>query len=257
MHLATRGELLKATFRERRRRGWMFVAPQLEPYVGAQRWPSGTPLPDDLRSHVARRTRSPPWCPNWKYSLSCIAFALFGYIMCAGVMETYVIKTAEFNPWTCDGNICRTCMYVDAGFIAVLTLVLFGIVRANKAVQHHVDCLYVLYAISRAGTSDSMHVSDVMIHDVCVPRARCRPGRVRIRVWEDGSHDYEVTEPDSDDEDFDDMSFNYGLVSWRTVASMSVVRGGDGSTADCAVPAATVNPKTASIAEPLLPYGSV
>ena len=47
-NLLTPHQLLEATLRERRRRGWAAVALELEPFLDAEWWPSGLPLPEDF-----------------------------------------------------------------------------------------------------------------------------------------------------------------------------------------------------------------
>ena len=86
-HLLTSKELLEATYQERRRRGWAAVAPELEPYLDTQRWPSGVPLSEDFRPHVARGTRMPPWMPQRGVAVWMLFLGVCAYPLCCRWLE--------------------------------------------------------------------------------------------------------------------------------------------------------------------------
>ena len=194
-HLATPQELLEATFSERCRRGWAAVAPELEPYVGAQRWPSGLPLPDDLRCHIGRRIRPPQWLADASFCLWMLALLTYFQFMCAVVATTpppfedhgSAIAMCGFSY---DANFaCLPCLALGMLAIAVLVLVFYGILRKNQAVPQHVNSLYVLYALER---TDPTSPHELICH-FTLSRARgFVPTKVNVSVFADGT--YEIGE---------------------------------------------------------------
>ena len=191
-HLATPHELLEATFRERSRRGWAAVAPELEPYLCAQRWPSGLPLPDDLRTHIGRRIRPPQWLPDARFCLWMLALLAYVQFVC-------VAMVTPPRPFEDDGSAtaicgfdedpnfaCRPCIMLGMLLVAVLILVLYGILRKNQAVPQHVNCLYVLYALER---TDPTAPRELICHFTLSRERGFVPTKVNISVFADGTYE--------------------------------------------------------------------
>ena len=164
-HLATNLELFEATLRERRR-GWEAVASELEPYLDTQRWPSGLPLPVDLCTHAARRIRPPPWFPHWQFAAGMVALYVFLSVPCfMGLL--WLLPFLDQSPQaeemihtcgSCEGFgiflTCWPCMLLDTCVVLLLYLLVYRVIRVkNKALQRHVDCLYLLYVLDRADPS--------------------------------------------------------------------------------------------------------
>ena len=188
--IASPHELLDATFRERRRRGWAAVAPELEPYVNKQRWPSGLFLPEDLRNHAARRIRHPPWFPQWGFAVLMIAVGAWCHIICMAIATDVNVDDITVSPGACgtedDPNIaCQPCVLATACVISMVTLVVYGILRINKQVQEHVNALYVFYALDLA---DPSMPPDLMC-DITLSRGFGKLQPMRVTVFADGTFD--------------------------------------------------------------------
>ena len=192
-HLASPHELLEATFRERRRRGWAAVAPELEPYVDAQRWPSGLPLPEDLRTQVTGRTCPPPWFPHLSFAVSMPIVGAWLHFLCASLTTrprwTDMHDDYDFpRPWTCGYRdrpnlACQPCIVLALLVISAVSLLQYGILRRNKAVREHVNCLYVLYAIARTDPA----MPHELIFDHVIWRGMFK-GPMKVSVFADGTY---------------------------------------------------------------------
>ena len=186
IQLASPHELLEATFRERRRRGWDAVAPELEPHLDAQRWPNGVPLSEDFRPHVARHTRLPRWMPDLRFAVWMLVLGACVFYGCSGPSFLHTstnLTCMEYGGYTYI-NACRLCMLFAVCVVSVWTLLAYVCLGGNKAVQRHVNSLYVLYALGRTDPS----LPRALIYDVDL-----RPGAMKalmnIRVFADGTFD--------------------------------------------------------------------
>lgn len=254
--LATARELYEATLRERQRRGRAAVAPELEPFVGAQRWASGMPLPEDLLHHLSRRERSPPNCPPWGYLPVAVLFALMFHFVCVlvtfnpstdtGICSSSSGGASDFDDydWSPSFNwhepnfACGSCIFMAAAAVVIGGFVAYGVFGANQAVKLHVDCLYVLYAVSwiaAQGRISGPTGGRELVHRVSVPSAGLSHGTLEVSVFSDGSHEFRFVERNHSDyghtRSYHDRSSRFGNVfSW------------------------SIN---TSAAEPLLPSGTV
>ena len=196
-HLPSPHQLLEATNRERWRRGWAAVAPELEPYLDTQRWPSGHLLPDRFRVLVARRTRHPPWLPEhpWPYAMCLLLPGVAMQWLCIQLElnDTMRVSNGDWgpHPLTCANSItghvefaCRPCIEMVAFLLSLVSLWLFAVLRVNRSVQLHVNCLYVLYALDN---SDAYAPPDLM-HSVRLPYPCTRQPEL-VCVYADGSFD--------------------------------------------------------------------
>ena len=180
-------ELLDATFRERWRRGWAAVAPQLEQYVDQQRWPSGLFLPEDLRNHAARRIRPPPWFPHWGFTVLMIVIGTLFRFVCATLMDISSLDMSEDSPTVCGYGrfpnfACMPCSVFVVCGISMVTLVVYGVLISNKQVQEHVNALYVFYALDHA---DPSMPPDLMCHFE-LSRGLHQPKPMQITVFANG-----------------------------------------------------------------------
>lgn len=177
-HLPLPSDLLEATLRERGRRGWAAVAPELEPYLDTRRWPSGAPLLTDIATHLRRRTRMAPWVPHIAYLLFAVPFAVVPYLFCTffayngSPMLADVWPSLDDNPLCASPNrtgywgsttvnfYCPPCIGLMVALFAVITVIVYGVFRLNKQVEQHVNCLYMMYALAHSTPSmphDAMH----------------------------------------------------------------------------------------------------
>lgn len=196
-------QLYDETLAARRVHGWDAVAPALTPYLNTKSWRSGAPLPDDLCSAVAARTRLPPWLPGPLQLLLTFIFTIVpGAVLCTFV---YVISIATNNSpsgwdddwpdddWPGDepGDSGEA---VDRAWLFVMLLVCpfllvtflcFCVLRRNDSVRQHVGALYLLYLQDWAAASVTGGQKDLVL--------KFKLGRLKeYTVYSDGS--YEVRE---------------------------------------------------------------
>ena len=182
---------------------WAAVAPELEPYLNAQPWPSGLPLPVGLRTHAARRLRPPPWLPHWHFAAWVLFYGMLFYSKCLSVVlwASAAADSSEGpDTWTCTHSAgvssngdyaCWVCNAMTVCGTLLLSLLVYGVFRVkNEQVQQHVNCLYALYTLDRAdpsaphelvcdfGTWNTHRLWD----DVC-PHVRRRHIRHRRQIW--------------------------------------------------------------------------
>lgn len=200
-------QLYDETLAARRVHGWAAVAPALTPYLNTTSWRSGAPLPDDLYSAVAARTRLPPWLPGpLQLLITFLLTILPGAFLCVLI---YVIAIATNNSpsdwpeddWPGDGpgdgdggdgseaedRAWLYALLLVCPFLLV-TCLCFCVLRQNDSVRQHVGALYLLYlqdwAASGSGSAAGGHKDLVL-------KFRLRRHQ-EYTVYSDGS--YEVRE---------------------------------------------------------------
>lgn len=152
--LTSLNDLYDQTLQARKFRGWAAVAPTLEPYLSADRWRSGAPLPDALQAAVARRRRNPPWMPSSRRLLLQFIASCVACVVVAGfVYHSKASKDAgsdERRQVVAIHKIPLGLMFALALLPLLLLLLGSALLRNNQEVRQHVHALYVIYITDKA-----------------------------------------------------------------------------------------------------------
>lgn len=145
-------EVLRDTYRARWRLGWAAVAPALEPYLDAARWPSGAPLPLYMSKDAQKRPRTCPPLPSYRTMQFWFLWAAYSGLLVSASAIAWVPRLARERAWT-DQRVTVAVLWRMSLFFVPFVAVIGCAAPchcANYELKAHVRALHHLLQLHQA-----------------------------------------------------------------------------------------------------------